>query len=606
MSVTSKQAETNSQDTPYPDPHELGHALLDAYEKAQPLIQDYMQKYGDSDAVHKEFADFNFDPMNVRDAYMTFVEKITENPEKFFEIQANYMQDWMSLWQGSMNKFMGESAEPVITPAAGDRRFKSPEWEENTLFDFIKQSYLLTCRHVETVIDDVDGLSATEREKLRFQSKLLTDAMSPTNFALTNPDVIRETIDSRGENLVKGLDNLMKDLQRGKGQLAISTTNYDAFKLGENIAVTDGRVVYENDLMQLIQYAPTTKTVHKTPLFIVSPWINKFYILDLRAGKSFVEWAVAQGHTVFITSWANPDANLAQKSFEDYMRDGVLDSLRQIESITGEREVNMVGYCLGGTLMATTLAYIADSEDAGRIKSSTFLTTLLDFEHAGEMKLFLDDEQLKTLDKMMEKSGVLDGREMQRTFSLMRSNDLIWSFVVNNYLLGKEPFPFDLLYWNDDCTNMPAAMHRFYLRNMYRDNKLIEAGGITMGDVPIDLRKIDVPCHFISAREDHIAPWIATYAGTHLPTGDVTFTLAASGHIAGVVNPPEKKKYCYWTNDKHPKEPDAWLENAEQHEGSWWGHWHEWLKPHAGEMVKPRPPAKGIEPAPGRYVMVKY
>ncbi len=587
-----------------PDPITLGKAILDAYEKAQPIFEDYINKYSSADAAD-EFSAFNFDPMNVRETYLEFLDQIAQKPEKYFEIQAEFMQDWITLWQSSVNRFMGDGTQAPQSDLKPDRRFKSAEWQESALFDFIKNSYLLTCRHVEKTIGTADGLSDKQKEKLQFQAKLLTDAMSPTNFAMTNPDVIKETMKTGGQNLVKGFENLLNDLKRGHGDLNISTTKYDAFELGKNIAVTKGEVIYQNDLMQLIQYAPKTKDVFQIPLLVVPPWINKYYILDLREGNSLIEWLVEQGHTVFTVSWVNPTAKLATKQFEDYMLEGMLEAINQIQKATKEERVNIIGYCLGGTLLATTLAYLTKKKKADCVASATFLTTLLDFDLAGDMKLFLDDEQLENLEKMMGQHGILQGKELQRTFSLMRANDLIWSFVVNNYLLGKEPFPFDLLYWNDDCTNMPAAMHSFYLRNMYRDNKLIEVGGITIDGVDIDLSKIKTPCHFISAKEDHIAPWVATYAGIKHLSGDVTFTLAASGHIAGVVNPPAKNKYCYWVNKESAGTPESWLENATEHAGSWWPHWQKWITPRAGKNVTARSVKKGIEAAPGSYVKVR-
>ncbi|MGH1377319.1 MAG: PHA/PHB synthase family protein [Alphaproteobacteria bacterium] len=602
MTDTNKN---NENDFSMPDPVALGQALIDAYEKAQPIFNEYVGKYGTAEAM-EQFTSINFDPMNIQESYMDFLDSIAKDPNKFMEIQAQYTQEWVNLWQGSISKFMGQTSEHAsITPDKGDRRFKAPEWQENALFDFIKQSYLLTCQHMEKTIDDFEGLTKEQKEKLNFQAKLFTNAISPTNFAITNPDVLNETMKTGGKNLVKGFENLMNDMKDGK--LDITTTDNSAFELGKNVATTKGQVVYQNELIQLIQYDATTSDVNKTPMLIVPPWINKYYILDLRPGNSFVEWAVSQGHTVFMISWVNPDAKLSHKKFEDYMNEGVLEALNQIEEITGETQTNAVGYCLGGTLLATTLSYLTQTKQDSRIASATFLTTLLDFEHAGDMKLFLDDTQLDTLDKMMDKNGVLDGKEMQRTFSLMRANDLIWSFVVNNYLMGREPFTFDLLYWNNDCTNMPAAMHRFYLRNMYRDNKLVEAGGIDVNDTPVDLSIIKTPRHFISTREDHIAPWKATYEGVGLTGNEgATFTLAASGHIAGVVNPPNKNKYCYWSNDKRPSSADEWLENAKQHEGSWWGSWDKWVSEFSGDKIPARNVNKGIEPAPGSYVQVRW
>ncbi len=588
-----------------PDPVALGQAMLDAYQKAQPIFEEYVEKYASPDSMEK-FASINFDPMNVKEAYLDFLDQVMLKPEKFIELQQNYMQDWMELWQSSVSRFIGETQEEQDNRFdTKDRRFKSQEWQESALFNFIKNSYLLTCKHMEDVITNTDGLNDKQKEKLRFQTRLFSDAMSPSNFLMTNPDVLNETLKTGGENLVKGFENLINDLKRGQGDLSISTTNYEAFELGKNIAVTEGQVVYQNDLMQLIQYAPKTDQVFKTPLLVIPPWINKYYILDLRAGNSLIEWLVEQGHTVFTVSWVNPNASLAKKTFADYMNEGILESLDQIEKITGEKQINAMGYCLGGTLLATTLSYLHTKKQEKRIKSATFLTTLLDFDKAGDMKLFLDDEQIKALEHMMQSQGVLSGKELQRTFSLMRANDLIWSFVVNNYLLGREPFPFDLLYWNDDCTNMPAAMHSFYLRNMYRDNKLIEPCGIEINDIKIDLSKIKTPCHFISTKEDHIAPWLATYDGAASLNSKVKFTLAASGHIAGVVNPPAKNKYCYWSNNDLPKDPEAWLEGAKEFEGSWWPYWQKWIVDYAGDQEKATKLEKGLEAAPGSYVRVK-
>ncbi|HRQ61769.1 MAG TPA: alpha/beta fold hydrolase, partial [Alphaproteobacteria bacterium] len=383
------------------------------------------------------------------------------------------------------------------------------------------------------------------------------------------------------------------------------TTDYKAFKIGENIATADGAVVYRNDLMELLQFAPSTKEVSKRPLLIVPPWINKYYILDLKPENSFIQWAVNQGHTVFCISWVNPDKKLAEKRFEDYMQEGVLAALSAIEKITGEPDVNAIGYCLGGTLLTITLAYLAEQKQSSKIASATFFTTLIDFENAGEMKLFMDDAQLELMNKEMAEKGVLQGKELQRSFSLLRANDLIWSFVVNNYLMGKEPFPFDLLYWNDDSTNMPAAMHSFYLRKLYRDNLLIQSGGILMNGKPIDITKIKTPAYFLSTREDDIAPWKATYAGPHHFGGPVSFTLAASGHTAGVVNHPDRKKYCYWTNSKLPAKPDEWTKSAKEHEGSWWPHWQKWIGDFSGGKVSARAIKNPLDKAPGRYVRLK-
>ena len=432
--------------------------------------------------------------------------------------------------------------------------------------------------------------------------------MAPSNFVLTNPEVLRTTIESGGENLVNGLKHMLEDLERGKGRLMIKMTDMEAFEVGRNIAVTPGKVIFQNDLHQLIQYDPTTPEVKRRPLLVIPPWINKYYILDLRPTNSFVRWAVSQGHTVFVVSWVNPDEHLAQKRFDDYMIEGPLAALDAIELATGESEANVIGYCLGGTLLAATLAYMAAKGDK-RFTSATFFASMVDFNEAGELAVFIDEEQLASLEERMRKHGYLEGSEMATTFNMLRANDLIWSFVVNNYLLGKEPFPFDLLYWNSDSTRMPATMHSFYLRTMYQENKLVEAGGITLDGVPIDLRKIRTPSFILSTREDHIAPWKSTYTATQLYKGPVKFVLAASGHIAGVVNPPDQRKYGHCDNAKLPKKPEDWLASATFHDGSWWPTWEKWVARHGGGMVPARKPGDGrlepIEDAPGSYVKVK-
>jgi polyhydroxyalkanoate synthase len=460
---------------------------------------------------------------------------------------------------------------------------------------------------MQSTVRNVEGLDDKTARKVDFYTRQFVDAIAPSNFLLTNPEALRATIESGGENLVKGLQNLLTDLERGKGRLSIKMTDLAAFRIGQNIAVTPGKVVFQNDLMQLIQYEPTTATVKRRPLLIIPPWINKFYILDLRPKNSFIKWAVDQGHTVFVISWVNPDEKLAQKSFGDYMLEGPLAALDAIEQATGEREANVIGYCLGGTLLAATLAYMTAKRDS-RIKSATYFVTMTDFAEAGELSVFIDEEQLASLEDRMRTHGFLEGRDMATTFNMLRANDLIWSFVVSNYLLGKDPFPFDLLYWNSDSTRMPAAMHSFYLRNMYQENLLVVPGGISLEGVPIDLRTIKVPSFLLSTREDHIAPWRSTYAATQIYGGPVKFTLSASGHIAGVVNPPGSK-YGHWENRKCPATPEKWLETATQVNESWWPSWEQWISEFAGGEVKARKPGDGklkpIEDAPGSYVMVR-
>ncbi len=585
------------------DPVAFGKILMNVAERARPLLQEFYEK----GQIPK---DHDIDPMHLKEAYLEFLNHLWSNPRKMAEMQAQFWQEWMHLWQESAIKFMGGEGQTLYEPDKGDRRFKAPVWQESAIFDFIKQSYLLTGRWMENLVRDTEGMDEQTRQKVDFYTKQFINAIAPSNFLWTNPEVLQETLNTGGENLIRGLENLLEDLERGHGQLRISTTDYDAFVLGENIATTPGKVIYQNELIQLIQYEPATKQVFKTPLLIIPPWINKYYILDLRPDNSFIKWMTEQGHTVFIISWANPDQKLAQKRFEDYMEEGVFAALEAIRNITGQPQANVMGYCLGGTLLSVTLAWLAAKKKDDMIASATFMTTLIDFEKAGDMKLFIDDSQIEMLDRQMAEKGFLDAAHMRQTFSLLRANDMIWSFVVNNYLMGREPFPFDLLYWNDDATNMPAAMHSFYLRKCYRDNLLPRPGGVTMNNVKIDMGKVKTPAYFLSAREDHIAPWKATYDGTKLLGGDVTFTLAASGHVAGVINPPVKKKYCYWSGAPRRELADEeWFSVAQCHEGSWWPHWQKWIASHAGQKVPARKIGGNgyspIEDAPGSYVRMK-
>jgi polyhydroxyalkanoate synthase len=546
-------------------------------------------------------------PASLAHDFLEAATRLLGDPERLVQAHARLWQDYLALVQATTRRMLGEEVEPVVEPSREDRRFRSEAWQD-PVFDMIKQGYLLAARCLQTTLRGVEGLDAGKQQRVDFYTRQFVDALSPTNFALTNPDVLKATAESGGENLIRGFENLLDDLERGKGQPAIRMTDTTAFELGRNVATTPGKVVFQNELMQLIQYAPTTGEVNRRPLLIIPPWINKFYILDLQPRNSFVRWALDQGNTVFVVSWVNPDERHRDLGWADYMREGALAALAQIERATGEREVNVVGYCIGGTLLATTLGWMAAKRDR-RIKSATYLTSITDFRDAGELTIFVDEEQLRQLEQRMEEKGYLDAAAMATTFNLMRANDLIWSFVVNNYLLGKEPVPFDLLYWNSDSTRMPAGVHRFYLRNMYQRNLLMQPGGIELDGVKIDLRKVKTPVFFLSTREDHIAPWQSTYAATQLYRRERTFVLAGSGHIAGVINPPASTKYGYWTNDALPPEPEAWLAGATQHPGSWWPHWGRWLERFAGGKVEARVPGEGglpaLEDAPGSYVRVR-
>ena len=590
-----------------PDPVELSRAVASIAERSQRLVADFAAKQSGNGTSGTSMG--TGDPLNIAGAFFEMTAKLMVDPTKLVHAQVSLWNDYMRLWQRTAERFLGgKTTEPVIETPKSDKRFKDRAWEENTLFDFIKQSYLLSARFMQQTVKDVEGLDDKTAKKVEFYTRQFVDAMAPSNFVMTNPEVLRTTIDTGGENLIKGLNNMLDDLERGKGQLAVKMTDLEKFKLGENIAVTPGKVVYQNALMQLIQYTPSTETVRRRPLLIMPPWINKFYILDMRPTNSFIRWAVAQGHTVFVVSWVNPDETLAQKEFEDYMDLGPLAALEAIEQATGEREVNVIGYCIGGTLLATTLAYMAKRGDR-RFASATYFTTMVDFAESGELSVFIDEEQIQALESRMAKHGYLEGSDMAQTFNMLRANDLIWSFVVNNYLLGKEPFPFDLLYWNSDATRMPAAMHAYYLRNMYQENRLVRPGGISVHHEPIDLTEIKTPTFILATKEDHIAPWKSSYAATQLYKGPVKFCLAGSGHIAGVVNPPEAKKYAHWTNPKLPKSPEAWFQGAKQAEGSWWPEWDKWVQKFGGGTVPAREPGDGklrpIEDAPGSYVKLR-
>ena len=589
-----------------PDPVEYSANMAKIAERSQRLLNDFLLRQSENDKV--PLAPESVDPLNIGNAFLEMTRWMMADPSKLVQAQVALWQDYMSLWQNAAQRFFGGESSPVIAPAQDDRRFADEAWQDNGVFDYLKQSYLLTARWMQNTVREVEGLDDQTAKKVDFYTRQFVDAMSPTNFLMTNPEVLRATYESNGENLFKGLENLLQDLERGKGKLRIKQVPQDAFEVGVTLATSPGKVVFQNDLLQLIQYSPATETVHQTPLLIIPPWINKYYILDLRPKNSFVKWAVERGITVFMVSWVNPDERLAQKSFEDYMLEGPLACLDAIERATGERQANVIGYCLGGTLLASTLAYMSAKGD-DRVKAATFFTSMVDFEEAGELSVFIDEEQLASLEEKMSERGYLEGTEMAATFNMLRANDLIWSFVINNYLLGKEPFPFDLLYWNADSTRMPAAMHSFYLRKMYLENKLIEPGGITLDGVPIDLRQIETPTFILSTREDHIAPWKSTYAATQLYKGPVRFCLAASGHIAGVVNAAASNKYSHWVNPRRPKSPERWLASATELAGSWWPEWYGWLSRHAGPQIPARQPGDGklkaIEDAPGSYVKVR-
>src|SRR5215471_4477330 len=580
------------------DPIALAARLRDIARQSQVLMRHFVSH---QDAVRFGTAGrstLGFD-------FFELMARMMTDPMAVASAQIDLFYNTLGIWQKTAERMLMLRAREADAPK--DRRFKHPEWSANIIFNFVKDSYLVAAESILSAIRDVKGMDEASARKINFYTCQFVDALSPSNFVATNPEVLTATLQSGGQNLLRGLENLLADLERGNGRLAITMTDMTAFRLGENIAMTPGKIVYQNELMQLIQYTPSTRQVRRRPLFIVPPWINKFYVLDLQPKNSLIRWVVNQGHTVFAISWINPDEKLAAKGFENYMIEGPLAALDAIESATGERSVNAIGYCLGGTLLASTAAYSAARGD-DRIASTTYFATLVDFTEVGDMAVFIDEEQLASLERRMRERGYLEAQDMAASFNMLRANDLIWSFVVSNYLLGREQLPFDLLFWNSDSTRMPAAMHSFYLRKMYHENLLARPGGISLADTPIDLSKVRTPSFILATREDHIAPWKSTYAATRLYSGPVKFVLSDAGHMAGVISPPGSK-YGHWVNDDLPPSPDEWFVDAAPHQGSWWPLWDEWVTRFDEGRVPAREPGSGglpiIENAPGSYVRVR-
>ena len=540
----------------------------------------------------------NPDPLGLIGTWQKATAAALADPQKLFEQQTRFMGDAMKLWQSFLG---GEAAASPVAPIK-DKRFASPAWAETPAFDFLRQSYLLASNYVLEATASLDGLDAHEKAKAQFHAKQFVDALSPSNFALTNPDVLAKTVETGGANLLTGLEHLLDDLKAGRMKM----TDESAFEVGRNVAATPGKVVYENRMFQLIQYTPTTAEVYEIPLLIFPPWINKFYILDLTPEKSFIRWAVEQGLTVFVVSWKNADASIADATLDTYVGEGFLTAIAKAGEATGASQVHTIGYCVAGTTLAATLAYLAASGGSEAIASATFFTAQVDMSDCGDLAVFVDDAGLAAVDRLTEGKGYLDGRVMASTFNMLRSNDLIWNYVVNNYLLGKDYFPFDLLYWNGDATNVPAKWHKSYLEDIYRDNKLVVPGAMSVAGVPIDLTRVETPVYIQGGKEDHIAPARSAYKLTGQFRGEKRFVLAGSGHIAGVVNPPSQMKYQYWTNDALPPTFAEFVEGAVETKGSWWPDWIAWLAPRSGAKVPARVPGEGplkvIEDAPGRYV----
>ena len=588
------------------DPTRTAAELASAAERSGRIVQAFWRRQLEAQSGD-EFS--LVDPRAVGNAFLEWAGAAMTDPVRLASLQMRYWQDQAEVVQSVWRRAAGTDAAPAAEPEKGDRRFKDPAWDEGALHDYLKQSYLVSAKWLRALTRDTRHLSPGAQEKVDFYTRQFVSAVSPSNFAATNPAVLKRAQESGGRNLVDGLERLLEDLERGRGRLKISMTDESAFEVGKNVATAPGKVVYRNELMELIQYAPSTERVHRRPLVIVPPWINKYYILDLQPRNSFVRHAVDEGHTVFVVSWANPGPELADKSFEDYMTLGPLAAVDAVERAVCEKAVNLLGFCIGGILVSATLAWLAKTGGASRVKSATFLTSMFDFGDVGEVSVFIDDAQIAQIERTVAEKGYLDGHHMADMFSMMRENDLIWSFVVNNYLLGREPMAFDLLYWNADSTRLPATMLVYYLKEIYRKNLLKEPGGITLKGEALDLRDVKVPTYLMAAKDDHIAPWRSCYPGTRLFSGERRFVLAASGHVAGVVNPPAARKYGHWTGEALPADPDAWLEGADWHEGSWWPDWYRWLARHAGPKVDAREPGAGglpaIEDAPGGYVKVR-
>ncbi len=588
---------------PTPDPEALARNIATAIEHGGKALAAYLRPRETGEikmAIADDVGEMIKSIGQVAQYYMS-------EPNRAFEAQAALTTQWVNLWASTLQRLQGVPSAPVASPDPADKRFSHADWRDNPFFDFLKQAYVLTSRWADDLVRRADELEPHERDKALFYLRQVSAALSPSNFVATNPELLRTTLAESGANLTRGLKMLAEDIQAGHGSLRIRQSDARAFKLGVNMAATPGKVIFRNGLMELIQYEPTTAAAYRRPLLIVPPWINKFYVLDLNPDKSFVRWAVAQGLTVFVLSWVNPDKSHADKDFDSYMHEGVLTALDAIEQATGERDIAAVGYCVGGTLLAATLAYMAAVGDK-RISSATFFATQIDFTDAGDLKVFVDAEQLKAVEERMAEQGYLEGSHMANAFNMLRPNDLIWSYYVNNYLKGKEPMPFDLLVWNSDSTRMPAANHNFYLRHCYLQNDLSNGRMVLSGET-LKLEKVTIPVYELATREDHIAPAHSVFTGAKCFGGPVRYVMAGSGHIAGVVNPPDKPKYQFWSGGPPEGDFESWVAAAKETPGSWWPDWVQWLTAQAPEKVPARKPGDGkLKPlvdAPGDYVRVK-
>jgi len=586
---------------PFENPYwKMTTKIVDESQRATTFLANSLQS--ENGSIQAVLAD-------ATESYVKYVQECVKHPWLSTKQTAELGKNYFKVVKSAALQVAGKDVESVAEPQKGDFRFQDEGWTDNAYFNFIKQAYLITGQAWLDSIHTTPGLDDKTRRRAEFFIRQLVNAASPSNYILTNPELLSLTVKSRGTNLVQGFERFVKDLEKSADTLKISMTDDEAFQLGVNVATTKGKVVFRCELFELIQYSPLTDKVAETPVLIVPPFVNKFYILDLSEKNSLVRWAVEQGQTVFMVSWLNPTADNRNISFDRYVTEGVMTALETVEKQTGIREINAVGYCIGGTLLMTALAYMTGRRLKPRVKSATLLTTLTDFSDPGDIGVFIDDHTVKAIEHQNNQKGYFDGRAMAVSFSKLRENSLYWNYYIQNYLKGESPMPFDLLYWNSDSTNITAACHNDLLRKFYIENQLVKPGTYAVNGTKIDLSKIDIPLYFISAHQDHIAKWKITYEGAKICKNNATFVLGESGHIAGIVNPPKKKKYSYWTNENIVNDAEAWLAESEHHDGSWWTHWGHWLEPHQGKEIEPRLPEKGalevLCDAPGTYVKRK-
>ena len=584
------------------NPEEFAANLLKAFEQGSQALSKLADRPDSKSGPYSPASEFSA----ASETLTALAKQWLSDPDRLAAAQAHFVGQFAALWNNVLMRMVGMPVAPLIDSGPGDNRFKDPEWTHNPFFNFFKQAYLLICQWAEDQLKTTPGLGERERHRAEFYLRQMTSAYSPSNFMATNPEILRETFRSNARNLVNGVTMLAEDLGRSSDLMKISQTDATAFDLGRNLAMSPGKVVFQNELLQLIQFSPATDKVRERPIMLIPPWINKYYILDLTPQRSFIKYIVEQGFTVFVVSWVNPDQSLADKTFEDYILQGILAAAEAVRKETDVKQINVLGYCVGGTALSTGLAYLAQRGEEP-FKSCTLLTTQVDFSLGGDLLLFTDNAQLKSLDALMDEKGFLDGSRMANVFNMMRPRDLIWPYIVNNYMLGKKPFPFDLLYWNQDSTRMAAANHKFYLREFYNENRLAK-GDMTLAGTRLELSKISLPVFSVAAREDHIAPAASVYRGSLMFSGAMEFVLAGSGHIAGVVNPPDKVKYQYWTGGQREPALAQWIETATEHPGSWWPYWIKWLEGHSGGWTIPRVPGQRlgvIEDAPGSYVKAR-